>query len=120
MRALVLSLLAGPALALPPVTQDEATRFHEAGLCAIAAPGKGITRADGDGWIVSSLPGPHRLYAEGGQVSKPHIDFTPGKPVKINVSPVDAVLQWCPAFKPAGRDDCGPVPRGFLYDAVKR
>ena len=124
MRALLLALLAGPALALPPVTQQEAIEFHEKGLCQMEAPGKGLTRADGDGWIVSPFPGLNRIYdANGSKVSVNKqawglVDMTPGLAALIHVSP-GAQVWWCPQYHIAGRDDCGPVPPAFLYDARK-
>jgi hypothetical protein len=100
------------ALALAPVTQEEALAFHTAGLCKMAEPGLGITRKDGKGWIVSSLPGEHVIRT--GSVSLV-LDMTPGQPYRIQ-APGGAV-EWCPRFVPPGRDACGPVPPAFLYDA---
>jgi hypothetical protein len=120
-RALALALACTSAAAVPPVTPEEADRFHEAGLCSIKYPGKGLTRADGDGWITSSLPGKHRLFivlADGRYEMRP-IDVTPGEIYKIRVLPAGAPLEWCPAFVPPGRDPCGPVPAAFLWDARK-
>lgn len=118
----LLLAVAGSA-ALPPVTQAEAVDFHVKGLCQMSQPGKGITRKDGEGWIASSLPGPHRIYAETGKVTVAGakggvIDLVPGKPVPIVVSPGTSVV-WCPKFRPAGRAECGPVPPAFLYNATR-
>lgn len=122
MRALVLALFCAPAAALAPVTQEEALAFHSKGLCMMMEPGRGITRADGDGWIVSSLPGPHRVFVENGRIvwrSGEMFDMVPGKPYAIHVEPQGARVTWCPQFAPPGREACGPVPPAFLYDATK-
>lgn len=103
MLPLILALLA-------PVTQAEALAFHASGRCQMMEPGQGITRPDGRGWITSMLPGPHRLV----NATPANIDFTPGRAVKVIVT---GPVEWCPAFKPADRDECGPVPPAFLYDA---
>jgi hypothetical protein len=108
-------ILLALTLALPPVTQEEAVDFHLKGLCQMAQPGQGITRADGEGWIASSLPGKHII--DTGR-STEVLDLTPGKPVGIKVKPGFQVT-WCPLYKPAGRTACGPVPRAFLYNATK-
>lgn len=115
--------LALAATLLPPVTQAEAVDFHVRGLCQMGQPGKGITRKDGEGWIASSLPGPHRVYAVNGKVTVSGardsvIDLVPGKPVPIAVSP-GATVVWCPRFRPANRAECGPVPPAFLYNATR-
>lgn len=122
--ALVTLLLATTAALLPPVTEVEAVDFHVRGLCTMSQPGKGITRKDGAGWVASSLPGPHRIYAVDGTVSVAGakagvVDLVPGKPVPIVVSPPTARVAWCPRFRPADRAECGPVPRAFLYDATR-
>jgi hypothetical protein len=103
---------AGAALALPPVTQEEAVAFHTNALCQMKEPGKGITRPDGRGYIVSSLPGKHRLFVNGTLLE---IDMTPGRPYAI-FAPGGNVA-WCPRFVPPGREACGAVPQAFLYDA---
>ncbi len=113
----MISILLAAAL-LAPVTQEEAVAFHTAGLCQMSEPGKGITRADGDGWVVSPLPGMHSFFAKGGSTSARMMDMTPGYPQKIKLSP-GATLYWCPKYTPPGRDACGPVPPAFLYDAKK-
>jgi hypothetical protein len=107
------------AWAAPPVTQEDALAFHKDGLCSIGQPGTGLHRKDGDGWIVSPLPGKHELRVEGGNVSPAVIDMTPGWGYRIHVEPQGATVEWCPAFKPAGRDACGPVPSALLWDAKK-
>jgi hypothetical protein len=120
MRWLLL-LACAPAWAIPPVTQEDALRFHEAGLCSIKEPGQGLTREDGDGWIVSPLPGKHRMFivlADGRYEMRP-IDFTPGSAYKIRVLPAGAPVEWCPAHVPPGRDECGIVPKALLWDAKK-
>ena len=106
------------------MTQTEAVDFHVKGLCQMSQPGKGITRKDGEGWIASSLPGPHKVYAIGGKVTVAGapsgvVDLVPGKPVPIVVTPPTATVLWCPRFRPAGRADCGPVPPAFLYNATR-
>jgi hypothetical protein len=115
--------LALAAALLPPVTQTEAVDFHVRGLCQMGQPGKGITRKDGEGWIASSLPGPHRIYAVKGQATVAGakagvVDLVPGKPVPIVVTP-GAEVVWCPQFRPANRAACGPVPPAFLYNATR-
>jgi hypothetical protein len=120
--AFTLAAAAAAAL-LPPVTQTEAVDFHVKGLCQMSQPGKGITRKDGEGWLASSLPGPHRIYAATGTVKVTGakdgvIDLVPGKPVPIVVSP-GANVVWCPKFRPNGRAACGPVPPAFLYNATR-
>jgi hypothetical protein len=107
------------ALALAPVTQEEALAFHEKGLCSISEPGTGLRRPDGDGWIVSPLPGKHGLRVAGGTVTPALIDFAPGRAYRLRVLPAGAPVEWCPAFKPSGRDECGPVPSVLLWDAKK-
>jgi len=119
MRAAVLALACGSVAAMPPITQEEAERFHKDGLCSIKEPGQGLTRADGDGWITSSLPGKHRLYVVAGTVTPTELDITPGLTKRVRVLPPGAPLEWCPAFHPPGRDACGPVPSAFLWDAKK-
>lgn len=114
MIGLLLALLA-------PVTQAEAVAFHERGLCVMAAPGKGLTRADGRGWIGAYYPGPTRIYADAGEVDVDGgntIDATPGKVYLIKTSTPGARIMWCPTFAQPGRNACGPVPSAFLYDAV--
>lgn len=119
----VLVLTSGVALATPPVTNEEALEFHKDGHCSMVEPGTGIqSRADGRGWILSSLPGKHRIYAIGGtvrlQVSGDTLDMDVGRPYQIIVTPATAVVQWCPQFAPSGREQCGPVPTSFLYPAI--
>jgi hypothetical protein len=121
MRAAFLALVCTAAGAVPPVTQEDALAFHASGLCSISTPGAGLTRADGDGWIVSPLPGKHRMFivlADGRYEMRP-IDFTPGEAYKIRVLPAGAPLEWCPAHVPPGRAECGLVPRALLWDAKK-
>ena len=113
----LLSLGAVSAWALPPVTQAEAVAFHSGGVCQMMAPGQGITRRDGDGWIVSSLPGRHRILVDGKPLRQ--IEMTPGQPYPIHVAPAGGRVEWCPQYVPPGRDACGPVPKAFLYNAVK-
>jgi hypothetical protein len=125
-RALIALLLLAPCVAraaLPPVTDAEALEFHASGHCSMMDPGTGIqSRADGRGWILSSLPGKHRIYAIGGtvvlQAGGDSLDMDVGRPYKITVTPATAQVQWCPQFAPQGRDSCGPVPQSFLYPAV--
>jgi hypothetical protein len=120
-RALVLAFVSTSALAIPPVTQEDALRFHESGVCSIKYPGKGLTREDGDGWIASPLPGKHRMFIvlQDGRYEMRPIDFTPGEVYKINVLPKGATVEWCPAHVPPGRDECGIVPKALLWDANK-
>jgi hypothetical protein len=126
MRALVLALTCPAALALPPVTQEEALAFHKAGLCQMEEPGQGLHRPDGDGYVVTSLPGVHRFFTThpGGRVTVNRsrmglADMAPGFGVPIHVEPAGAEVQWCVQFRPPGHDECGPVPKAFLYDARK-
>jgi hypothetical protein len=112
--------IAPVALAAPPVTPEEAARFHEMGMCSIKEPGTGLRRADGHGWIVSPLPGKHRLFVvmTDGRYEMSPINFTPGEAYKIRVLPAGAPIEWCPVeAKPPGRDECGPVPSALLWDA---
>jgi hypothetical protein len=99
------------ALALPPVTQEEALAFHIKVRCMGGEIGRGITRPDGKGWIVSSLPGKHVILTGTQSVV---LDITPGKAYRITAS---GPVEWCPEFVPPGRAACGPVPAAFLYDA---
>lgn len=119
MRVLAALLVCAPAWALPPITPEEAERFHRDGRCAMMARGTGLTRVDGDGWITSIFPGPHRLRAPGGKVWPEEMDITPGRTNRVRVLPQGTPLEWCPAFKPSGRDECGPVPSVLLWDASK-
>jgi hypothetical protein len=101
------------ALALAPITQEEALQYHASGRCAMVEPGHGITRPDGRGWITSSLPGKHVIKT--GHMSLV-LDIIPGKAYRI-VAP-GGELEWCPEFVPPGRAACGPVPSAFLWDAI--
>lgn len=101
------------AAAEPPVTQAEALAFHAGGRCSMMEPGHGLSRPDGRGWIVSSLPGEHVI--RNGSTST-LLDMTPGRAYPIKAP--GGVVEWCPRFVPPGRTACGPVPPAFLYDAV--
>src|SRR4051812_34024762 len=94
MRAIlfVLALLCGAANAvdaLRPAPNDaEAQQAHATGQCGTLGPGTGLG-ADGRGWVVSMLPGPHEFRVVGGGTvavtvaRKTKIDFDAGRPYYI-------------------------------------
>ena len=115
MRTVVVMLvMAGSAYAVPPITQAEALAYHASGACSMMEPGTGL-RKDGQGWIVSPFPGPHRvIYGHSERV----IDMDAGRAYRLAVTPPDAEVQWCVPGKIAGREPCGLVPQSLLWPAV--
>jgi hypothetical protein len=114
---LLLALACGPAAARGAPTDAEAQQAHANGSCGSLGPGTGLG-ADGRGWIVSMLPGPHEFRMAGGGTvgitvaKKARIDFDAGRLyyVVIDGSPANGVLEW----KVPG-SDWGPVSKLFLY-----
>lgn len=113
--ALVLGLLCSSSHALDAAPTDvQAQQAHAAGRCGTLGPGSGLS-ADGRGWVVSMLPGPHEFrMADGGTVSvtvarKTRLDFDAGRPYYIEVNGSPGALEW----KVPG-SDWGPVSKLFL------
>ncbi len=128
MRALVLALLCGLANATPAPTDAEAQQAHARGQCGTLGPGTGLG-ADGRGWVVSMLPGPHEFRVVGGSVGvtvlqQSTVDLDAGRPTFIaangpgvaeSCGPTarkgsTCLIQWRgPGF------EWGPISRLFLY-----
>ena len=117
MRALPLILLLciSAHAGMPPITSEEALAFHKTGACRKMGvePGTGL-RSDGEGWVMSSLPGRH-VFTVGAFTQV--LDMTPSVPVRLRGVPRGEAT-WCIDAKIAGRDTCGPVPRELLWPAV--
>lgn len=93
-----------------------AQRAHASGACGSLGPGTGLR--DGKGWIVSMVPGKHKLRMHGPgavylTVARLHsMDFDAGRPYYIvieNAAP-DSELEW---MVPGGT--WATVSTAFLY-----
>jgi hypothetical protein len=117
-----LSATTVPAFALTPAPNDaQAQKLHAQGSCGTLGPGSGLS-ANGKGWVVSMMPGPHEFRVRGaGTVyvtvaRQTKVDFDIGRPYYIVVEGAkpDSVLEW----KIPG-SDWGPISKYFLYPVSK-
>lgn len=132
--ALVLALLCGVARAAPAPTDAEAQQAHARGQCGSLGPGTGLG-ADGRGWVISMIPGPHEFRVLGGDVGvtvlhQSKVDLDAGRPTYIEASGPGVAETCGPAAKNGsvcqiqwrvpGAWDWGPVSRYFLYPRQSR